>query len=224
MDAIIAVIKENVKGDQIAALVLAALILLATAVISHVITRLIRRILRVDGIPLSESSILVNIGRACVWVVGVSIMLSGCFGVDVNALLAALGIGGVALSLGMQDTVKNFIGGLQVTLLGIVHPGDHIVVGQADGIVQDVSWRQTIVKDYDNNTHLIPNALINSTTVMKLEPSTIVVTRITFLRGAARLSSDIWALPVTTSPYSMPRAVSTITPSPALTSIWPGSK
>ena len=86
MDAIIAVIKENVKGDQIAALVLAALILLATAVISHVITRLIRRILRVDGIPLSESSILVNIGRACVWVVGVSIMLSGCFGVDVNAV------------------------------------------------------------------------------------------------------------------------------------------
>ena len=41
MDAIIAMIKENVKGDQIAALVLAALILLATAVISHVITRLL---------------------------------------------------------------------------------------------------------------------------------------------------------------------------------------
>ena len=191
MDAIIAVIKENVKGDQIAALVLAALILLATAVISHVITRLIRRILRVDGIPLSESSILVNIGRACVWVVGVSIMLSGCFGVDVNALLAALGIGGVALSLGMQDTVKNFIGGLQVTLLGIVHPGDHIVVGQADGIVQDVSWRQTIVKDYDNNTHLIPNALINSTTVMKLEPSTIVVTRISFINDGRDLDEMI---------------------------------
>lgn len=191
MDGIVSFIRTNVKGDQIQAFAVAAIIILATAVISHIAAKVIRRLMRVDGIPLPESSILVNIVRIGIWVVGISIMLSGCFGVDVNALLAALGIGGVALSLGLQDTIKNFIGGLQVTLLGIVHPGDHIVVGEVEGIVQDVSWRQTVVEDYDHNTYLIPNSVINSTTVTQVKPSTIVITRISFVNNGRDLDEMV---------------------------------
>lgn len=174
MDAITSFVQNFAHDDTLLLIVMAALILLVTAVVSFAVTKVIRRIMRVDGLPIPSSTIIVNVVRSVIWVIGISIMLSSCFKVDVNALVTALGVGGIALSLGLQDTIKNFIGGLQVTLLGIVHPGDHIMVGGVEGIVQDVSWRQTVVKDYENNTHLIPNAIISSTTVQKTLPEFLV--------------------------------------------------
>lgn len=47
--------------------------------------------------------------------VGGSVMLSTCFGIDVSAAITALGIGGIAISLGFQDTISNLIGGVQVS-------------------------------------------------------------------------------------------------------------
>lgn len=168
------------NGGQLQSFVVAAVLVVVTGVVSYFVTKLIRKVLSSDGVPLPSSSILVNIVRAIVWVVGLSIMLSTCFNVDVNGLITALGVGGIALSLGLQDTMKNFIGGLQVTLMKIVRPGDHIVVGTTDGIVQDVSWRQTVVKDYENTIHLIPNAIMGSAEVQKVEPCFLVSTQISF--------------------------------------------
>ena len=187
MDGIVEWVQNFIHGDSLQAWVVAALIILATAIVSAIVTRVIRRLMQVDGLPIPESSIIVNIVRIVIWVLGISIMLSACFNVDVNALLAALGVGGIALSLGLQDTIKNFIGGLQVTLMGIVHPGDHVVVGGVEGIVQDVTWRQTVVKDYDNNVHLIPNAVINATTVQKIDPDLLVITLISFVNDGRDL-------------------------------------
>jgi len=169
-------IEKFIREYNIHGWVAAILILVAITIISHVVTKVVRRIMRVDGSPVPESTILVNIARIAIWVIGISIMLSACFGVDVNALIAALGVGGIAVSLGLQDTIKNFIGGLQVTLLGIVRPGDHVIVGGIEGIVRDVSWRQTVVQDFENVVHLIPNATINSTTVSKILPEMLVST------------------------------------------------
>ena len=187
MNGVVEWVKNFIHGDSLQAWMVAALIILATAIVSAIVTRVIRRLMQVDGLPIPESSIIVNIVRIVIWVLGISIMLSACFNVDVNALLAALGVGGIALSLGLQDTIKNFIGGLQVTLMGIVHPGDHIVVDGVEGIVQDVTWRQTVVKDYDNNVHLIPNAVINATTVQKIDPDLLVITLISFVNDGRDL-------------------------------------
>ena len=187
MNGVVEWVKNFIHGDSLQAWVVAALIILATAIVSAIVTRVIRRLMQVDGLPIPESSIIVNIVRIVIWVLGISIMLSACFNVHVNALLAALGVGGIALSLGLQDTIKNFIGGLQVTLMGIVHPGDHVVVDGVEGIVQDVTWRQTVVKDYDNNVHLIPNAVINATTVQKIDPDLLVITLISFVNDGRDL-------------------------------------
>ena len=176
MDTTIESVQDFANGSHVQAVIAACVILIVTAIVSHVITKLIRRVMQSDGAPLPSSSIIVNIARIVVWMLGISITLSSCFGVDVNAMLAALGIGGVALSLGLQDTLKNFIGGLQVTLMRIAQPGDHIVVGGVEGIVKDVNWRHTVVKDFENNLHIVPNSVISSTTVQRTTPSFIVVT------------------------------------------------
>lgn len=180
MDGIVDWLQGFIQGDGLQAIIVAIVILAATSIISVAAVRVIRHFMQVDGLPLPSSSIIVNVVRIAIWMLGISIMLSACFNVDVNALLAALGIGGIALSLGLQDTIKNFIGGIQVTIMGIVHPDDHVIIAGVEGIVQDVNWRHTTVRDYDNNTHIIPNALVSSASVQKIEPSLLVVTPVSF--------------------------------------------
>ena len=191
MNDIVSWVRGFVQGGDLEKWIVAIIIVVITAAVSACVTRLIRRITSSDGVPLPSSSILVNIARIAIWVVGLSIMLSACFDVDVNALLAALGIGGVALSLGLQDTLKNFIGGLQVTIMKIIQPGDHVIIGETEGIVEDVNWRQTSVRDFDNNVHLIPNAVINSNEVEKINPSCLVTTRLSFTNDTRDIDAAI---------------------------------
>ena len=191
MDDALQPIRDMAARGELQRWVVAAAIVVATAVIAHVLVKLVRRLTSSDGVPLPSSSILVNIVRVVIWTLGLSIMLSACFNVDVNGLFAALGIGGVALSLGLQDTVKNLIGGVQVTVMKIVQPGDHVVIGSTEGIVQDVTWRQTVVKDYENVVHLIPNAVINSTQVSKVTPDNLVSTMLSFTNDTRDIDAVI---------------------------------
>ena len=170
---------------------MAAVLLIITYVIAKTVSKILNRLLSSDGTPLPSSSILINIVRVIIWVVGISIMLSVCFGIDVNGLLAALGVGGILVSLGLQDTVKNVFGGLQITLMKIIHPGDHIVIGATEGIVQDVSLRQTVVKDFENNIHLIPNAVLNATEIQKVEPEHLIATMLSFTNDTRDIDATI---------------------------------
>ncbi|MDO4891393.1 MAG: mechanosensitive ion channel [Coriobacteriaceae bacterium] len=185
-----AFLEHFANGGSLQMIAVAVVLLAATVIVSHIVTAAVRRFTQLDGVALPSSSILVNIGRIVIWGVGIGLILSICFDVDVNALIAALGVGGIAVSLGLQDTIKNFIGGLQVTLMGIVRPGDHIIVGGVEGIVQDVTWRQTVVKDYEGVVHIIPNSVINSTTVSKVEPE-FLVTSVVVLNNDGRDIDDM---------------------------------
>ena len=59
--------------------------------------------------------------------------------------------------------------------MGIAKPGDRITVGNTTGVVEDVSWRQTVVRDIDGSVHVIPNAIMNSTEVTQAGQAGIVV-------------------------------------------------
>lgn len=184
-------IRDIVRGNELQAVLIALAIFVITLIISRLCTKLLRKALQSDGSPLPSSSILINVARVCVWAIGISIILAACFNVNVNGLLTALGVGGIAVSLGLQGTIQNFFGGLQITLMKIIKPGDHIVVGSTEGIVQDVSWRQTTMRDFDGITHLIPNSVINSEEVCKINPDGMLVTPITFAYNGQDLGPQL---------------------------------
>ncbi len=146
----------------------------ATILSERVATRAIKHLLHSDSNPLPTASIIVNIVRATIYIVGGSIILDACFNVDASALITALGVGGIAVSLGFQDTLSNLIGGLQVTFMGIVKPGDNIEVGTEMGVVQDVSWRHTTIRDSLGQTVIIPNSVISKTALVHLLPASRV--------------------------------------------------
>ena len=171
MEGLFSIFKIPLVQSSLWALALA----LATAIAARVATRILKRYLNQESNPLPSSSIIINIARGVIWATGISVILDACFGVNANALVAALGVGGIAVSLGFQDTLSNLIGGLQVTFMGIVKPGDNIEVGAEAGVVQDVTWRHTTIRDAMGQTVIIPNSIISKTALVHLLPANRVV-------------------------------------------------
>ena len=173
MSDILSAITDVVQVKWVAVAILAAAILVVTAVASRTAVTAIRKLLSLgDGKGLPSSSIFENIVRVAIWVVGVCLMLSVCFGVDVSAAITALGIGGVAISLGAKDTLSNLIGGLQVSVMRIVSPGDRVRVGTSTGTVTDVTWRHTTLHSSAGEDVVIPNSVINTTALVHLSAAT----------------------------------------------------
>ncbi|MHC4932434.1 MAG: mechanosensitive ion channel family protein, partial [Planctomycetota bacterium] len=87
---------------------------------------------------------------------------------DIAALLAGLGIGGIALALAGKETVENFFGALTILADRPFQVGDWIVMGNVEGTVSDVGFRATRVRTFYNSVITFPNAMLIRTAVDNL--------------------------------------------------------
>lgn len=103
--------------------------------------------------------------RALVFVIGALVLL-GTYGISVTPILTTFGIGGVAIALGLQDTLGNLFAGMQVTLAGNIRVGDFIRLESGEeGYIEDIHWRATRIRTIPNNVVLIPNAKLAQSVV-----------------------------------------------------------
>lgn len=160
----------HIFGMEVSQLVGKAFILIvavvAAAVVSHVVTRMMKKALRASDIP--SASIFINIGRALVWAFALLAVLQPVFGITPTAFVTALGVTSLVISLGLQDTISNIIGGLGLMAGRVVQPGDMVEVSGFSGEVIDVNWRSTTVRDRAGNEHVIPNSVLNKTALTRL--------------------------------------------------------
>ncbi|MBR3383783.1 MAG: mechanosensitive ion channel [Atopobiaceae bacterium] len=139
------------------------------SVIQHVAVRATKRILDRASIP--SGTIFVNIVRALVWFLALLSVLKPVFGVEPTAFVAALGITSIAISFGLQSTISNIISGLGLMLGRVIEVGDYIEVGSYQGWVTDVTWRSTTIKNILEDVIVIPNSVLNTTTLRKFSPT-----------------------------------------------------
>lgn len=90
------------------------------------------------------------------------IMVLGTFGFDVTTGIAALGIGGIALALGAQKTVENFVGSVTLIADQPVRVGDFCKVGDVVGTVEQIGMRSTQIRTNDRTVVTIPNGEFSS--------------------------------------------------------------
>jgi small-conductance mechanosensitive channel len=99
-----------------------------------------------------------NLIRLVVVSIGVLLMLNA-IGVSITPILTALGVGGLAVALGMQETLANLFAGFFVSIAGNVRIGDYIRVNTGEeGYVADITWRATTLRMLANNLIVIPNS------------------------------------------------------------------
>jgi MscS family membrane protein len=104
---------------------------------------------------------LVPLGRKTVKVVVISLAVLASldsFGFDVTALIAGLGVGGLAVALAAQKTIENLFGGATLIADRPVKVGDFCRFGDKVGTVEEIGMRSTRVRTLDRTIVTVPNA------------------------------------------------------------------
>ncbi len=97
-----------------------------------------------------------------VWTLGIFYILYFYLNVDPTALIAGLSIGGLALALAAQDTVKNFIGSAIILIDKPFEVNDWVVFNGYEGIVEEVGIRSTRIRSFEDSVIYVPNSMISS--------------------------------------------------------------
>ena len=149
----------SIAIDVVVIVIMTALGLLAIRFISRRILRMAQSKARMPESRRRQLQTLVQVTRWTAHVLLISIsllMLLGNF-VDITPLLASAGVAGLALSLGAQSLIKDFISGFLILLEGQYTVGDVIKVGDVSGSVERLTLRTTHVRDVNGSLHFIPN-------------------------------------------------------------------
>ena len=105
--------------------------------------------------------------RAVIWIMGIIIGMDN-LGIDITAMIAGLGIGGLALALAAQDMVKNIFGGIMIFLDKPFKIGERIQINGFDGTVEEVGLRSTRVRTLEGRLLIINNSTFSENTVINV--------------------------------------------------------
>ena len=81
-------------------------------------------------------------------------------GVNVKTTVACLGIRGLAMALGAQQTLENIIAGVSLLIDTVVHAGDFCEIGGKLGTVEDIGLRSIRLRTLKQNLLVVPNSML----------------------------------------------------------------
>jgi small conductance mechanosensitive channel len=108
-----------------------------------------------------------------IWILAVVVALRD-LNVHVEPLLAGLGIAGVAVGLGAQSLIKDWLGGIFLLLEDQIRIGDSVVINNMTGIVEEINLRTTLLRAENGAVHVITNGSITALSNMTREYSCYV--------------------------------------------------
>jgi MscS family membrane protein len=117
----------------------------------------------------ASATSMIPLGRRVVKVLvffGALLIILDNVGFDLRAVLAGLGVGGIAVALAAQKTIENIFGGIALVVDQPVRVGDFCKFGDSVGTVQDIGLRSTRIRTLDRTVISVPNAQFS---VMSLE-------------------------------------------------------
>jgi len=126
------------------------------------LSRLLGNIIRFYGsdIPgaMPVTTLTQNLAQIGVVILALMVLLN-LLGIPIAPILTALGVGGLAVALALQDTLSNLFAGFYVAIARQVRLNDYIKLNTGEeGYVTDITWRSTTVRTLGNNMIIIPNA------------------------------------------------------------------
>jgi small-conductance mechanosensitive channel len=145
---------------------LAALVASVTLWAATLVSRLLQLGIAARGASgMPATGVVRYAARIAVLAVGALVLL-GTLGISVAPVLTTVGIGGLAVALGLQETLANLFAGMQVTMAGNIRVGDFVKLESGEeGFVEDIQWRSTRVRTLPNNAVLIPNSRLAQSVV-----------------------------------------------------------
>ena len=143
-----------------------SLIIILMASITHAAAKLIVGLLNLwskkQGGGFPSTTMFTNFVWITVYSIGLLVILDA-LDISIAPMLTALGIGGLAVSLALKDTLTDVFAGLHILLSKKVQPGDFISLDSGEmGYVQNITWRNTKMLERTNNIIHIPNTKLSN--------------------------------------------------------------
>lgn len=141
------------------------IILSVTVAVSNLAGRIFRDYIQKSNIPIPTTGLAYGILKGSILVLGFLIILT-VMGVSITPLITALGVGGLAVALALQDTLSNLFAGIHILVEKSLRVGDFIRLESGEeGYVSDITWRTTRIRMLPNNMVVIPNSKLSQSIV-----------------------------------------------------------
>ncbi len=127
--------------------------------------RILNYYIRKSDLNIPSTGLAHGILKVTIIILGILITLS-VVGISIAPLITALGVGGLAVALALQDTLSNLFAGIHILVEQSIKIGDFVRLetGQ-EGYVDDITWRTTRIRMLPNNMVIIPNNKLSQSIV-----------------------------------------------------------
>lgn len=138
--------------------------------VTLVVASLASRAVSLYGVRLTPGLPVSSLTRNVVWglvtALGLLVVLNG-LGVAITPMLTALGVGGLAVALALQESLANFFAGVFLAIAGQIRVGDYVRLDSGqEGYVADFGWRSTRLRMLANNLVVVPNSKLAQAVVV----------------------------------------------------------
>lgn len=151
-------------GDVVAGLIVGLVVLLVFLLIERIVRRVSKPVIENSGLDETGQSFVNTIVRYTVIIIGLLATLSAV-GINIDSLLASIGIAGVTIGFAARDAFSNLISGLLIFLDRPFVIGDLVEVGEFYGHVEQITLRSTRIVTSDGRMLAVPNNEMINTTV-----------------------------------------------------------
>lgn len=172
--------QESLLRGLVQILLIVGLTLIVLRIADRLNQRIERRIARpeVDAQQQARLKTLLSAARYGIGFVVVliaALMVLLVLGINVTPVLASVGVAGLAISLGAQSLIKDYVGGMLVLLEDQYRVGDVVEIGAYAGTVEEITLRYTRLRDLEGRMIYISNGDIRSVTRSGYDWSRVVV-------------------------------------------------
>ncbi len=133
-----------------------------TVVLARLVSGMVEPFARRAKGTFPGTSIFAHFITVVVFVIGALVILQW-LKIPITPIVTALGLGGLAVALALQDTLSNLFAGLQIIGSRKVRPGDYIKLDSGEeGYVTDITWKNTTIRAIHDNMIIVPNSKLAS--------------------------------------------------------------
>ena len=186
-------LKEWVFGSLTLGKIIAAVVILLICLLaSRVILSMVRKCSSKSNLDETLQRFLLRLLK--VFLIALSVMIAAqTLGINVTSLVAVLGVSSLAISLALQGTLSNLVGGVMLLTARPFVLGDFIECGSYSGTVRAIGLFYTTIMTYDNKEIFMPNSTLSSSTIVNYSAETKRMVELTVSASYAHQVEDVKA-------------------------------
>jgi small-conductance mechanosensitive channel len=147
--------------QSIPQIVLSILLVLVTWLVAALVSRGVHKAALRAHARRALADLFQTLSSIAIWIVGLLIAAMVLFpSVTPAQAISALGIGGIAVGLAFRDTFENFLAGIFILARQPMRKGDHIEVNDVSGDIEEVTIRDTYIRQKSNELVIVPNSIL----------------------------------------------------------------